>query len=94
MFYFLFYFFLVILPDISKLEKANMLLLSKEMTDKDKSMKTQLLLMMMITARLRAPLPLDLVQRPLMMSSTVVVVGVILMTSANIVIGNYIIHIT
>ena len=29
--------------DISKLEKANMLLLSKEMTDKDKSMKTQLL---------------------------------------------------
>ena len=31
------------LPDISKLEKANMLLLSKEMTDKDKSMKTQLL---------------------------------------------------
>ena len=31
------------LPDIPKLEKANMLLLSKEMTDKDKSMKTQLL---------------------------------------------------
>ena len=31
------------MPDISKLEKANMLLLSKEMTDKDKSMKTQLL---------------------------------------------------
>ena len=31
------------LPDISKLEKANMLLLSKEMTDKDRSMKTQLL---------------------------------------------------
>ena len=31
------------LSDISKLEKANMLLLSKEMTDKDKSMKTQLL---------------------------------------------------
>ena len=31
------------LPDISKLEKANMLFLSKEMTDKDKSMKTQLL---------------------------------------------------
>ena len=29
--------------DIPKLEKANMLLLSKEMTDKDKSMKTQLL---------------------------------------------------
>ena len=29
--------------DIAKLEKANMLLLSKEMTDKDKSMKTQLL---------------------------------------------------
>ena len=34
-------FFLV--SDIPKLEKANMLLLSKEMTDKDKSMKTQLL---------------------------------------------------
>ena len=32
-----------ILSDIPKLEKANMLLLSKEMTDKDKSMKTQLL---------------------------------------------------
>ena len=31
------------LPHIPKLEKANMLLLSKEMTDKDKSMKTQLL---------------------------------------------------
>ena len=31
------------LSDISKLEKANMLLLSKEMTDKDKSMKTQLM---------------------------------------------------
>ena len=31
------------LPNIPKLEKANMLLLSKEMTDKDKSMKTQLL---------------------------------------------------
>ena len=31
------------MPDISKLEKANMLLLSKEMTDKDKSMKTRLL---------------------------------------------------
>ena len=31
------------LSDIPKLEKANMLLLSKEMTDKDKSMKTQLL---------------------------------------------------
>ena len=31
------------MADISKLEKANMLLLSKEMTDKDKSMKTQLL---------------------------------------------------
>ena len=31
------------LPDIPKLEKANMLLLSKEMTDKDRSMKTQLL---------------------------------------------------
>ena len=31
------------MPDIPKLEKANMLLLSKEMTDKDKSMKTQLL---------------------------------------------------
>ena len=31
------------LSDIQKLEKANMLLLSKEMTDKDKSMKTQLL---------------------------------------------------
>ena len=32
-----------ILSDVPKLEKANMLLLSKEMTDKDKSMKTQLL---------------------------------------------------
>ena len=31
------------MPDIPKLEKANMLVLSKEMTDKDKSMKTQLL---------------------------------------------------
>ena len=31
------------MPDIPKLEKANMLLLSKEMTDKDKSMRTQLL---------------------------------------------------
>ena len=31
------------LSDIPKLEKANMLLLSKEMTDKDKSMKTQLM---------------------------------------------------
>ena len=31
------------LSDIPKLEKANMLLLSKEMTDKDRSMKTQLL---------------------------------------------------
>ena len=31
------------MSDIPKLEKANMLLLSKEMTDKDKSMKTQLL---------------------------------------------------
>ena len=31
------------LSGIPKLEKANMLLLSKEMTDKDKSMKTQLL---------------------------------------------------
>ena len=31
------------LSDIPKLEKANMLLLSKEMTGKDKSMKTQLL---------------------------------------------------
>ena len=30
--------------DIPKLEKANMLLLSKEMTDKDKSMKTQLMI--------------------------------------------------
>ena len=40
-------YFLIILAkmlsDIPKLEKANMLLLSKEMTDKDKSMKTQLL---------------------------------------------------
>ena len=40
-------YFLIILErmllDIPKLEKANMLLLSKEMTDKDKSMKTQLL---------------------------------------------------
>ena len=39
--------FLIILVNtlsgIPKLEKANMLLLSKEMTDKDKSMKTQLL---------------------------------------------------
>ena len=39
--------FLIILANmlsvIPKLEKANMLLLSKEMTDKDKSMKTQLL---------------------------------------------------
>ena len=31
------------LSDIPKLEKANMLLFSKEMTDKDRSMKTQLL---------------------------------------------------
>ena len=31
------------MSNIPKLEKANMLLLSKEMTDKDKSMKTQLL---------------------------------------------------
>ena len=31
------------LSDIPKLEKANMLLFSKEMTDKDKSMKTQLM---------------------------------------------------
>ena len=31
------------LSDIPKLEKANMLLLSKEMTDKDRSIKTQLL---------------------------------------------------
>ena len=35
---------IILVPsDIPKLEKANMLLLSKEMTDKDKSMKTQLL---------------------------------------------------
>ena len=34
---------LVHLANILKLEKANMLLLSKEMTDKDRSMKTQLL---------------------------------------------------
>ena len=34
---------LVHLANIPKLEKANMLLLSKEMTDKDRSMKTQLL---------------------------------------------------
>ena len=41
---FFFELFLVkMLSDIPKLEKANMLLLSKEMTDKDKSMKTQLL---------------------------------------------------
>ena len=31
------------LDNIPKLEKANMLLLSKEMTDKDRSMKSQLL---------------------------------------------------
>ena len=40
---FLSMFILVHLTDIPKLEKANMLLLSKEMTDKDRSMKTQLL---------------------------------------------------
>ena len=36
-------FFLVQLTDVTKLEKANMMLLSKELTDKDRSMKTQLL---------------------------------------------------
>ena len=40
---FLSMFILVHLTDIPKLEKANMLLLSKEMTDRDRSMKTQLL---------------------------------------------------
>ena len=40
---FLSMFILVHLTNIPKLEKANMLLLSKEMTDKDRSMKTQLL---------------------------------------------------
>ena len=36
-------FFLVQLTDATKLEKANIMLLSKELTDKDRSMKTQLL---------------------------------------------------
>ena len=31
-------------PVATKLEKANMMVLSKEMTDKDRSMKTQLLI--------------------------------------------------
>ena len=39
-----FFCLLFLANDIPKLEKANMLLLSKEMTDKDKSMKTQLML--------------------------------------------------
>ena len=37
-------FFLVQNPVATKLEKANMMVLSKEMTDKDRSMKTQLLI--------------------------------------------------
>ena len=37
-------FFLVQLTDATKLEKANMMLLSKELTDKDRSLKTQLLI--------------------------------------------------
>ena len=39
----LIFFFLVQLTDAAKLEKVNMMLLSKELTDKDRSMKTQLL---------------------------------------------------
>ena len=37
-------FFLVQNPVATKLEKANMIVLSKEMTDKDRSLKTQLLI--------------------------------------------------
>ena len=37
-------FFLVQLTDAPRLEKANMMVLSKELTDKDRSMKTQLLI--------------------------------------------------
>ena len=37
-------FFLVQNPPAGKLQKANMKLLSKEMTDKDRSLKTQLLI--------------------------------------------------
>ena len=38
------FFFLVQNPPAGKLQKANMMLLSKEMTDKDRSLKTQLLI--------------------------------------------------
>ena len=38
------FFFLVQNPVAKKLEKANMMVLSKEMTDKDRSLKTQLLI--------------------------------------------------
>ena len=37
-------FFLVQLIDTTRLERANMMVLSKELTDKDRSMKTQLLI--------------------------------------------------
>ena len=36
------FFFLVQLADTTRLERANMMVLSKELTDKDRSMKTQL----------------------------------------------------
>ena len=38
------FFFLVQLTDTTRLERANMMVLSKELTDKDRSMKTQLLI--------------------------------------------------
>ena len=38
------YIFLVQKPVATKLEKANIMVLSKEMTDKDRSIKTQLLI--------------------------------------------------
>ena len=38
------FFFLVQNPPVGKLQKANMMLLSKEMTDKDRSLKTQVLI--------------------------------------------------
>ena len=37
-------FFLVQLTDVTRLESANMMILSKEVTDKDRSMKSQLLI--------------------------------------------------
>ena len=37
-------FFLAQLADATRLEKANMMILSKELIDKDRSMKTQLLI--------------------------------------------------